>query len=70
VLLSKNYKDFDPIHQLVIGCGGTHRGIVLIRKDDDRMKDLTPKGIVAALARLEQARPDLTNELVTLNDWR
>jgi hypothetical protein len=68
--LSKNYTDFMHLHALVVGAAGIHGGIILIRQDNDRKKDMTPKGIVAALARLDHAVPDLTNELVTLNDWR
>jgi hypothetical protein len=69
-LLSMNYKDFEPLHHLVVGCSGSHRGIILIRRVNDPRKNLTNKGIVSALAKLERAYPDLTNELITLNDWR
>ena len=70
VFLTKNYKDFVPIHKLVLGCGGTHTGIIVIRDEDDRRKNMTFKGIVTAIGKVEQAYPDPTNELVTLNDWR
>lgn len=36
VFLTKNYTDFLPIHNLVVGCGGTRTGIIEIREDDDR----------------------------------
>jgi hypothetical protein len=68
--LTKNYTDFDPLHALVIGCAGTHTGVIVIRQEDDRRKNMTPKGIVTAIAKVDQAYPDLTNELITLNDWR
>lgn len=70
VFLTKNYTDFDPLHALLIGCAGTHTGIIVIRQEDDRRKNMTPKGIVTAIGKVEQACPDLTNELITLNDWR
>ena len=70
MFLTKNYKDFVPIHKVVLGCGGTHTGISVIRDEDDRRKNMTSKGIVTAIGKVEQAYPDLTNELVTLNDWR
>jgi hypothetical protein len=70
VFLTKNYRDFVPIHGLVIGCTGTHTGIIVIRQEDDRRKNMTPEGIVTAVGKVEQAYPDLTNELVFLNDWR
>jgi hypothetical protein len=70
VFLSRNVNDFDPIHKLVIGCSGVHFGILLVRQDNDPRKKLTYKGIVSALANVERAYPDLSNELITLNDWR
>jgi hypothetical protein len=70
VFLTKNYRDFVPIHALVIGCTGTHTGIIVIRHEDDRRKNMMPKAIVTAVGKVEQAYPDLTNELVFLNDWR
>jgi hypothetical protein len=69
-LLSRNYRDFEPMHKLVIGCAGTHGGIILIRQDNDPRKDMTRKQIVSALKKVEMAYADLTNELITLNDWR
>jgi hypothetical protein len=70
VFLSYNCKDFKPIHELVIGCGGSHTGVVLIRRDDDPRKDMTNKNIVAAIGKVEQAYSDFTDEYITLNDWR
>ena len=70
VFLSKNYRDFVPIHELVVGCSGAHFGILLVRKDNNPRKDLTNKGIVTAIAKVESAYPDVSNELITLNDWR
>jgi succinate dehydrogenase/fumarate reductase flavoprotein subunit len=70
VFVSHNYKDFEHLHNLVVGCSGSHRGVVLIRRDNDRRKVMTNKNVVAAIGRVGQAYPDLTNELITLNDWR
>lgn len=44
VVLSGNYRDFEPLHHLVIGCSGVHFGILLVRKDNDPRKDMTPQG--------------------------
>jgi Domain of unknown function (DUF5615) len=70
VFLTKNYLDFLPIHDLIVGCSGRHTGIIVIREEDDRRKNMTPKGIVSSIGRVEQAYSDLSNELITLNDWR
>jgi hypothetical protein len=70
VFMSYNYRDFKPIHELVVGSGGSHAGIVLIRRENDSRKNMTNKNIIAAIARVELAYADLTDELIILNDWR
>lgn len=70
VFLSRNYKDFDPIHELIRGCSGNHTGIILIRQDSNPRKKMSFKAIVTAIGKVEQAYSDLANELITLNDWR
>jgi Domain of unknown function (DUF5615) len=69
-ILTKNYTDFDPLHDLVVGCDGTHFGVVVIREDDDPRKNMSFKHIVTAIANAERAYADFKDELVTLNDWR
>jgi hypothetical protein len=70
VFLSKNYTDFLPTHNLVVGSGGRHTGIVVIREDDDRRKNMSYRAIVTAVGKVEQAYADFTDEYITLNDWR
>jgi len=70
VFLTHNYKDFGPIHELLVGCSGSHTGMVEVRRGSDPSKNMSNKNIVAALGRVEQAYTDLANEYVTLNDWR
>lgn len=70
IVFSHNYKDFEPLHHLIIGCSGSHCGVILVRRDNDPRKNLTNKGIVTAIARVENAYSDLSNELIILNDWR
>jgi hypothetical protein len=70
VFQTRNYTDFDPIHKLIIGCSGVHFGILVIRQENDRRKNMSYKAIVTAIGKVEQAYADLGNELVILNDWR
>jgi Domain of unknown function (DUF5615) len=35
VFLTRNYRDFVPIHDLIIGCTGAHTGVIVIRQDND-----------------------------------
>lgn len=70
VTLTGNDKDFRRLHLLILEASGHHPGIVIVRYDNDAHRDMTPRGIAAALAKLEAAQPDLSNALVVLNQWR
>jgi predicted nuclease of predicted toxin-antitoxin system len=70
ILLARNARDFSLLHELVITSGGSHPGIVLLHFDNDPTRDLTPKGIVAAIAKLENSGLRLSNTLHVLNHWR
>src|SRR5690348_7383293 len=70
VMLSGNDKDMRRLHLLVLEARGRHPGIVLVRYDNDARRDMTPRGIVTALAKLQAAQPDLSNTLIVLNQWR
>lgn len=51
--MTMNYRDFEELHDLVMTAKGHHPGILIIRKDNDRRRDLTPSRIVQGLANLE-----------------
>jgi predicted nuclease of predicted toxin-antitoxin system len=68
--LSRNYEDFEELHLLVAEAQGHHFGIVIVRRENDPTRDLTPKGIVSALRKLEAAGVPIENEYIVLNHWR
>ncbi len=70
VLLTHNYKDFNNLHELVTDSGGHHPGILVVRRDNDPNKDLSPKGIVRAVRNLVQAAVPISDRLHILNHWR
>jgi hypothetical protein len=70
VFLSKNHDDVRDLHLLVTAAGGRHAGILMIRQDNDPSRDMSPKGIVNAIAKLEAAKYQVANEFVILNQWR
>lgn len=70
VFLSKNHDDFRDLHLLIVAAGGTHPGIIIIRQDNDPSRDMTTKGIVNAIAKLEASEFDIANQFVILNHWR
>jgi predicted nuclease of predicted toxin-antitoxin system len=70
VILSHNHRDFQFLHELLYAGQGHHPGILIVRRDNDRKRDLTASGIVRALANLLAAGIALADELHVLNHWR
>jgi predicted nuclease of predicted toxin-antitoxin system len=70
VLLSHNHRDFQFLHELLIDARGHHAGILVVRRDNNRKRDLTPSDIVRAIANLLAAGATLADQLHVLNHWR
>jgi hypothetical protein len=70
VLLTRNHDDFEDLHTLVQATGGTHPGLLVVRLDNDRSRDMKDRDVVRAIANLERASVPVTNEFHVLNDWR
>lgn len=70
ICVTKNHDDFLLLHDLIQQAQGRHPGILVVRQDNDPSRDLTPKGIVAALRKLESAGVPIENEFIILNHWR
>ncbi len=70
VLLSRNYKDFLELHDLVKAASGSHFGLLLVRADNDLSRDMKDADIARAISNLEQAGVPIADELHVLNHWR
>jgi hypothetical protein len=70
VLLSRNHDDFRELHELVYYTGGSHSGILIVCYENNPRRDLTQKGIVAAITNLVAANLPIENEFIILNEWR
>lgn len=70
LLLPRNAGDFNLLHDLVLASGGGHPGLLLVHLDNDPTRDLTPRGIATAIARLESSGLALADQLHVLNRWR
>jgi predicted nuclease of predicted toxin-antitoxin system len=70
VCLSRNYEDFEELHLLLQQGQDRHLGIIVVRRENDPTRDMTPKGIVAAIRKLEAAGVPIANEYIVLNQWR
>jgi hypothetical protein len=68
--LTKNHDDFWILHNLIKQAQGHHPGIGVVRQDNDPTRDMTPKGIVSALRKLEAADVPIQDEFTFLNLWR
>jgi hypothetical protein len=70
VPLSQNHWDFKRLHVLVRTAGGHHPGILIVRKDNDRRRDMKPQGIARAVRNLVVAGAVVADEFIILNDYR
>jgi predicted nuclease of predicted toxin-antitoxin system len=69
-LLTRNYKDFIELHDLIRTAGGNHPGLLLVYLENDPTRDMTPRSIAEAVSRLETAAVPLVNHVYVLNHWR
>jgi hypothetical protein len=53
VLLTRNHDDFLDLHLLVRRVAGVHSGILAVRYDNDRSRDMKLPDIVRAIGNLE-----------------
>ena len=70
VYLTANYKDYEELHHLVREAHGNHPGILAVRRENDPTRNMTPKGVVYAIRKLEAAGVPIANEYIVLNQWR
>jgi len=68
--LSGNHDDFLNLHNLILRAEGYHPGTLVVRRDNDPRRDLTPRGLVVAVGNLEAARVPLPSGFFILNHWR
>lgn len=70
VFLTHNFEDFEDLHDLIAATNGRHLGILVVRKENNSARDLSPRGIVNAIRKLELSASPVANEYITLNQWR
>lgn len=69
-ILTRNRDDFMELHELIRAAVGQHAGILVICQDNDPTRDMTDRGIVNAIAKLEASGIPMANEFHVLNHWR
>lgn len=70
ICITRNHDDLRLLHNLIRRAQGHHPGIFIVRQDNNPTRDLTPKGIVAAVRKLEAAGVPIQDEFIVLNHWR
>src|SRR5437016_3497125 len=70
VCLSRNYDDFEELHDLLTESGGFHPGIFVVRRDHNSRNNMSPRDVVRAIRNLEAAAVPLIREYHVLNQWR
>jgi predicted nuclease of predicted toxin-antitoxin system len=69
-IVSYNYKDYDPLHDLVMAVQGHHPGIFVVRRDNDPRRNLNAGDIVRAIANLLASGVPIPDGYHILNHWR
>jgi hypothetical protein len=69
-LLTKNYRDFEDLHDLIEVAQGHHSGILVVRQDNEPRRDLKPSGIVRALGKLLATGLPIPEHYHVLNHYR
>jgi predicted nuclease of predicted toxin-antitoxin system len=70
VVLTQDHDDFTDLHELILACGGHHPGILTVRFDNDPHHNLTERGIVTAVGKLESSGVPIPDQVHVLNHWR
>jgi predicted nuclease of predicted toxin-antitoxin system len=69
-VLTRDYEDFEDLHDLISSAGGSHHGILAIRFDGDPRRSLSDRGITTAIAKLAASGVPVAGMFHILNQWR
>jgi hypothetical protein len=70
-VLTRNYRDFEALHDLVVSAAtGHHAGILVVRFDNKPRNNMTLGDIARAVRNLESAGVPLTDSYYELNHWQ
>jgi predicted nuclease of predicted toxin-antitoxin system len=71
VILTRNYRDFEALHDLVAFAGnGHHAGILVVRFDSNPRNNMSAGGIARAVRNLENAAVAIADSYFELNHWQ
>jgi len=70
-ILTKNYRDFEALHDLVVPVAkGHHEGILVVRFDSNPRNNMSAGDIARAIRRLDSASVPIAKSYYELNHWQ
>jgi hypothetical protein len=69
-LITRNPRDFRALHDEWLALGQSHAGILLVYRDNNMAKDMSPSDIAHAIERLLGSGIPIANGIHILNHWR
>jgi predicted nuclease of predicted toxin-antitoxin system len=70
-IVTRNYGDFDDLHDLVIlAANGHHAGILVVLYDNNPRNAMSPGDIARAVRNLEKAGVAIADSYHELNHWQ
>src|SRR5205807_4799039 len=70
-ILTRNYGDFDDLHDLVVSAAnGHHGGILVVRFDNNPRNNMSAGDIARAVRNLENAGIPVADSYHELNHWQ
>ena len=70
-IVTKNYDDFEALHDLVVSAAkGHHEGILVVRYDNNPRNTMTVGDIARAVRNLENANVVIADSYHELNHWQ
>jgi len=69
-VITRNHDDYKLLHDLIIGAGGHHPGVLVVRQDNNPKRDLKAKGTAHALRKFVKSGSPVADQFIILNHWR
>jgi len=70
-ILTRNYRDFEALHDLVVFAANGHQGgILVVRFDNNPRNNMSAGDIARAVRNLENAAVAITDSYFELNHWQ
>jgi hypothetical protein len=70
-LVTRNHKDFGPLHDLVVAAAqGHHRGILVVLYDNNPRNNMSVGDIARAVRNLDSAGVAVADSYHELNHWQ